>query len=176
MKKLLVLLLAVFMVLGFAGCKPTEPPVETTKVVIWHTYTDDQKVTLERIASEFNALNEGEIEVIVQAQEYSGFLNKVYESVANGVGPDIIFNYASTAATYVGATEEETLVVDFNKYLSQDFSKLVAPGIYAEMTDFKDGKLHCLPMVTTGLFTSIMKSYLNSMVLKFQKPGKKFLY
>ncbi len=150
MKKLLVLLLTVLMILGFAGCGPKEPEKEKITVVIWHTYTDDQKVTLERIASEFTALNEGEIEVIVQAQEYSGFTNKVYESIANGVGPDIIFNYASTAATYVGPTEEETKVVDFDKYLSQDFSKLVAPGIYAEMTDFADGKLHVLPMVTTG--------------------------
>ncbi len=150
MKKLFVILLAFAMLLGFAGCKPEEPKVEKQTVVIWHTYTEDQTATLERIAADFNALHEGEIEVVVQAQEYSGFLNKVYESVANGVGPDIIFNYASTAAAYVGATEEETLVVDFDKYLSQDFSKLVAPGIYAEMTDFKDGKLHVLPMVTTG--------------------------
>ncbi|MGI6608378.1 MAG: ABC transporter substrate-binding protein [Erysipelotrichaceae bacterium] len=150
MKKLFVFLLTVAMILGFAGCKPTEPPFEGETVTIWHTYTDDQKDTLERIAAEFTALHEGEIRVVVQAQEYSGFLNKVYESVANGVGPDIIFNYASTAATYVGSTEEETLVVDFDKYLSQDFSKLVAPGIYAEMTDFTDGKLHVLPMVTTG--------------------------
>jgi multiple sugar transport system substrate-binding protein len=150
MKKLFVFLLAFAMILGFAGCKPKEPTVEKQTVVIWHTYTEDQTATLERIASEFNALHEGEIEVIVQAQEYSGFTNKVYESVANGVGPDMIFHYASTAATYVGDTEEETMVVDFDKYLSQDFSKLVAPGIYAEMTDFKDGKLHVLPMVTTG--------------------------
>ena len=150
MKRLFILLLIVALILGFSGCKPSEPPFEVETVVIWHTYTNNQKDNLERIVAEFNVLHEGEIEVIVQTQEYSGFLNKVNESVDNGVGPDIIFDYASTVTTYIGSTEEETKVIDFNKYLSQDFSKLVSEAVYAEMTDFVDGKLHILPIVTTG--------------------------
>ncbi|MGI6608377.1 MAG: ABC transporter substrate-binding protein [Erysipelotrichaceae bacterium] len=172
MKKLFVLLLTFAMILCFAGCKPTEPVFEGETITIWHTYTDDRKDTLERIVAEFTALHEGEIQIIVQIQENSGFLNKVYESVTNGVGPDIIFDYASTATLYVGNNEEKTMIIDFNKYLSRDFSKLVDPGIYAEMTDFPDGKLHILPIVTTGPVFFYNKKIFEQYEVKVPKTWK----
>lgn len=40
-------------------------------------------------------------------------LDNVYNAVANGVGPNMIINYASTAADYV----KDGLVVDLSKYV-----------------------------------------------------------
>ena len=145
MKKLLKIALVALLAFGMFACGDTGPTEKQT-VVWWHTFTDDQKDTLEAIIAEFNAANEGKIEVIAEAQEYSGFTQKVMNAVAEGVGPDIIFNYASEAANYV----EDGKVVDFGKYMKGDYSKLVSAGIYAESTGFSDGKLHVIPGATTG--------------------------
>ena len=146
MKKLFTLVLVALLAFGMFACGKKKPTEKQT-VVIWHTYTDDQKDTLEAIAAEFNALHEGEIEVVVESQEYQGFTQKVYESVAGGVGPDIIFNYASEAASYV----EDGKVVDYGKYLNEaKYKASTSAGIYAEATGFSDGKLHIIPVATTG--------------------------
>ena len=84
-----------------------------TEVTIWHTFTDDQQTALQGFADAFNETQD-EYQVVVQSQAYSGFEDTVYNAVANGVGPNIIFNYASTAADYV----EDNLVVDMSQYLS----------------------------------------------------------
>ena len=104
MKKILVVLLTVFMAFSMVGCTEKKPKEKQT-VTIWHTYTEAQKEYLEKAASDFNAAHEGEIEVVVESQEYKGFSDTVYNAVMNGNGPDIIFHYASEAALYV---EDET--------------------------------------------------------------------
>ena len=151
MKKLVSILLVLVMALSFTGCgKKDKTPTTAQTVHIWHTYTEGQKETLEKIVAAFNKEYEGKITVVCEDQEYKGFTNKVYEAVAAGTGPDIIMNYASTAASYVGASDEETMVVNLKDYLEQDYSKLVNAGVYEECNAFTDGQMHVLPMVTTG--------------------------
>ena len=145
MKKLFKIALVALMAFTMFACGNQGSTGEQT-VTWWHTFTGDQKETLEAIIEEFNAANEGKIKVVAESQEIEGFTQKVYESVGNGVGPDIIFNYASEAASYV----EDGLVVDFSKYLSVDYSTLVGAGIYEEATGFDGGGLHIIPVVTTG--------------------------
>ena len=72
MKKILVVLLTVFMAFSMVGCTEKKPKEKQT-VTIWHTYTEAQKEYLEKAASDFNAAHEGEIEVVVESQEYKGF-------------------------------------------------------------------------------------------------------
>ena len=145
MKKLFKIALVALMAFSMFACGNQGSTGEQT-VTWWHTFTDDQKATLEAIIEEFNAANEGKIKVVAEAQEYEGFAQKVYESVAGGVGPDMIFYYASEAANYVG----DGKVVDFRDYLSVDYSTLVGAGIYEEATGFVGGGLHIIPVVTTG--------------------------
>ena len=96
-------------VMLFAFCASANA---ATQVTIWHTFTDAQQAALEKFAADFNA-SQSDYEVVVESQAYSGFLDTVYNAVANGVGPNMIINYASTAADYV----KDGLVVDLSKYV-----------------------------------------------------------
>ena len=96
-RSMLAALLAIIMMICGVAMAETAEPVE---VVIWHTFTDAQQTALEGFAAAFNE-SQDQYEVIVQSQAYSGFEDTVYNAVANGVGPSIICNYASTAADYI---------------------------------------------------------------------------
>ena len=84
-------------------------------VQIWHTYTGDQAAYLEKQAAAFNE-SQDKYEVQVLEQAYNGFADTVYNAVANGVGPSIIFNYASTAVDYI----EAGLAVNVQSYIDED--------------------------------------------------------
>ena len=107
MRKFVALMAAAVML--FAFCASANA---ATQVTIWHTFTDAQQAALEKFAADFNA-SQSDYEVVVESQAYSGFLDTVYNAVANGVGPNMIINYASTAADYV----KDGLVVDLSKYV-----------------------------------------------------------
>jgi len=124
---------------------------EKTTVSIWSTFTDAQDAYLRKTAEDFNALNP-EYEVIVQTQENKNFTSNVYQSVVNGVGPDIIFNYGSEAAKYVGAG----LVANLDEYIYdeeigiENFDELLPEYLFDEINGFEDGHIHYLPGYTTG--------------------------
>ena len=150
MKKFAALLCALVMVLSMCACATAES-AETVKVTIWHTFTNDQQADLEKFAADFNA-SQSEYEVIVESQAYSGFTDTVFNAVANGVGPSIIFNYASTASDYV----KDGLVLDLTPYIFDaeigmaDVYNSLPEGIREETVGFEDGGMHALPGVTTG--------------------------
>ena len=97
MKKVLVVMLSLLMVLSFAGCTKKEEPVEKATVTIWHTYTKAQKEYLEKAIADFNA-SQDVYTVVAESQARDGFADKIYNAVINGNGPDMYFDYASTAA------------------------------------------------------------------------------
>lgn len=146
MKKIIALMAAAVMI--FALCASASA---ATKVTIWHTFTDAQDAALNKFAADFNA-SQSEYEVVLETQAYSGFLNNVYSAVANGVGPNIIINYASTAAEYV----KDGLVVDLAPYVFDDEIGMadvynsLPEAMKAETVGFQDGGMHALPAVTTG--------------------------
>ena len=150
MKKFVALLAALVMVLSMCACATAES-AETVKVTIWHTFTGAQQAALEQFAADFNA-SQSEYEVIVESQAYSGFTDTVFNAVANGVGPSIIFNYASTASDYV----KDALVLDLTPYIFDeeigmaDVYNSLPEGIREETVGFEDGGMHALPGVTTG--------------------------
>ena len=123
MRKFVALMAAAVML--FALCASASA---ATQVTIWHTYTNDQQAALEKFAADFNA-SQSDYEVVVESQAYSGFLDSVYNAVANGVGPNIIINYASTAADYV----KDGLVVDLSKYVFDD--EIGMADIYNSLPD-----------------------------------------
>lgn len=147
MKKIVALVLTLAMALSFA----TFAVAEKTDVVIWHTFTNEQNDALCKAAEDFNA-SQDEYNVVVQSQNYQGFENDVYQAVANGVGPSIIFNYASEAARYV----KDGKVVDLTPYINDpeigmaDVFDSLPERIKAEATGFEDGGIHYLPGATTG--------------------------
>ena len=92
--------------------------------------------------------------MVVESQAYSGFLDTVYNAVANGVGPNMIINYASTAADYV----KDGLVVDLSKYVFDeeigmaDVYNSLPESIKAETVGFSDGGMYALSAVTGPIF------------------------
>lgn len=126
-------------------------PAEKTEITIWHTFTDAQDAMLNEIANDFNA-SQDQYTVLVQSQTYQGFLDNVYNAVANKVGPNIIINYASTAADYV----KDGLVVDLSQYIYDeeigmaDIIASLPAAILEEATGFEGGGMYALPAVSTG--------------------------
>lgn len=153
MKKLLTVLLTIAMAFTLGACSNNgggneggeATTGEKTKVVIWHTYTEEQQAYIDEAVATFNAEHE-DIEVVVETQPRKDFESKVMQAVSNGVGPNMIIHYASEAANYV----QDGLVADLGKYVSEDFASTVDAGAYKEATSFEDGKLHILPLITSG--------------------------
>ncbi len=122
------------------------------KVSIWHTFTKEQEEYLNQAAADFNASQEA-IEVEVLQQPYSGFTDTVKSAVVEGIGPDIIFNYASEAASYV----KPGLVADLSQYIYdpeigiEGFEEALSKGVLeGEVLGFEDGLIHYVPAYTTG--------------------------
>lgn len=128
---------------------------KTVTVEIWHTYNGKQAETLNDIANRFNS-SQTNYFVDVKNQDYSGFADTVYNAVANGIGPSIIFNYGTTAVDYAN----EGLAINIQKYIEQDSKKgdnqmknLIESLPEAMKTDvlgFEDGGIYYLPGCTTG--------------------------
>lgn len=152
MKKHLFLgVLAAAMLLS--GCaKKSKGPVT---VEIWHTYNGTQQEYLVNAAEKFNQ-SQSDYVVKVLAQDYSGFADTVYNAVANGIGPSIIFNYGSTAVSYA----KEGLAVDISKYIKEDIKKgdstmqdiidSLPSSMQTDVKGFEDGGIYYLPGCTTG--------------------------
>ena len=136
-----------------SGCaKKSKGPVT---VEIWHTYNGTQQEYLVNAAEKFNQ-SQSDYVVKVLAQDYSGFADTVYNAVANGIGPSIIFNYGSTAVSYA----KEGLAVDISKYIKEDIKKgdstmqdiidSLPSSMQTDVKGFEDGGIYYLPGCTTG--------------------------
>lgn len=135
-----------------ADVSPEVPAGQKTKASIWHTFTKGQEEYLKKAVSDFNASQES-YEIDLLSQPYENFLGSVRSAVVEGIGPDVIFNYASEAASYVKAG----LVADLGQYIYddeigiEDFEGSLVDGVMnGEVKAFEDGVIHYLPAYTTG--------------------------
>ena len=118
MKKIITLLLALVLTISLTACSNsggTTTEDGKTRVVLWHTYTEDQQAFIDQAVADFNATHE-DIEVVVETQALENFESKVMQAVSTGTGPNLIIHYASEAANYVN----DGLVADLGKYVSED--------------------------------------------------------
>ena len=143
MKKIWKLGVASLLALSLVGCSGGSDGPAT--VTIWHTYTEGQLEYIEKAVEDFNA-SQDQYTVVAESQPYDGFTDKVYQAVMAGNGPDMIIHYASEAAKYVA----DDKVVDLEKVLSADTIALMGDNTKEEATSFEDGKLHILPIVSSG--------------------------
>lgn len=136
----------------FTSAKKAKAPVT---VEIWHTYNGKQAACLNDIADRFNA-SQNEYKVEVKNQDYSGFADTVYNAVANGIGPSIIFNYGTTAVDYAN----EGLAINIKKFIDKDTKKgdkqmknlidSLPEAMKTDVLGFEDGGIYYLPGCTTG--------------------------
>ncbi|MBR0090125.1 MAG: extracellular solute-binding protein [Lachnospiraceae bacterium] len=127
-----------------------EPTGDVTTVTIWHQYTRGQQEYITKVVEDFNA-SHTDVKVVEEYQpgDNSEFQNKVYQAVMADNGPDIIIHFASEAAKYIA----DDMVVDLEQYLSADTLALLdssLPQYKEEAMSFIDGKLHILPLVSSG--------------------------
>lgn len=149
-RSILAALLAVMLIMTMSSVAVAEGG--KVQITIWHTFTEGQEAALTSIVDAFNASQSG-YEVALESQAYSGFLDTVYNAVANGVGPNVIFNYASAAADYV----KDGLVFDMTSYIEDpeigmtDIVSSMSAAVYeGEVKGFDDGGIYYLPAYTTG--------------------------
>ncbi len=147
--KVLALALAAILLVGML---PMALAQEKTKVTIWHTFTEGQEAYINKAVEEFNA-SQDKVTVEALTQPYSGFTDSVYNAVNEGIGPDIIFNYASEAAKYIDAGQ----LADLSQYIYDEeigiegFDESLTQGVMnGEVKAFSDGIIHYLPAYTTG--------------------------
>ena len=115
-------------------------------MVIWHSSASGQETALNEIVDAFNKTRD-DIVVTAINQPSSGFTDNIYSSVANGVGPDIIFNYATMAADFI----PDEKVVDLSRCIDADWLKDAVPqAIFDESTSFAGGRMYCVPLHSSG--------------------------
>lgn len=163
MRSVLAALMAMVMLFSFAGVAAAD---EKVTVSFWETFTDAQHEYLVNAAAAFNA-SQDKYTVEVQQQPNSGFTSNVYTAVVNGVGPDIIFNYASEASKYVSAG----LVANLDEFIYdeeigiENFDELLPEYLFDEINGFEDGHVHYLPGATTGPILFYNKTMLDELNL-----------
>lgn len=152
----------------FTSAKKAKAPVT---VEIWHTYNGKQAACLNDIADRFNA-SQTEYKVEVKNQDYSGFADTVYNAVANGIGPSIIFNYGTTAVDYAN----EGLAINIKKFIDKDTKKgdkqmknlidSLPEAMKTDVLGFEDGGIYYLPGCTTGPVFFYNQTIFNELGLK----------
>lgn len=150
MKKLLKIVICSLMVLSLAACKEggNDTPSgsgEKTKITIWGTWTDAQQDLLVKYCNDFTA-SQDEYEVVYEGQVYQGFSDTCYQAVMANAGPDIIIDYASTAATY----QAEGKVINLADVISADTINQLSDGAKEEAQSFIDGGTYVFPVVLSG--------------------------
>ena len=155
MKKFLLTLLSIVMVCSLVACgsKTNEDTANAgdspVTISVWHTFTEGQEELLNTIAKEYMDAHENVTVEVVNTGAASDFQGKVTDSVINGVGPNMIFEYASFAKSF--DIEGTNYLLSFEDYWDFDYkSTLASEGLYKEGTNFSDGKLHVAPVYTAG--------------------------
>lgn len=164
LRKTMTMLLALVLTLGLMAPAAAQGK---TQVVLWHTFTEEQETSLQEIARAYNAENP-DVEVVVQSQPGQGFLDKVFNGVRTGTGPNFIINFSSEAAKYVNAqSEEDTFVLNFAQLLSPEALERVkanlAPDVYEETVIFEDGGMYIMPIYRSGPMIFYNKTMLDEL-------------
>ena len=147
MKKLAKLLVAFAMTASVAACSGnTGTTDEATTITIWHTFTEDQEALLEQIADDFESEHENITVDVKGGYEAGTYESVVTDAIANGVGPNLVFNFATFAKNFDGQDK----LISFDDYWDFNYADITTPAIYEESTNFSDGKVHIVPVYTSG--------------------------
>ncbi|MDO4198423.1 MAG: extracellular solute-binding protein [Erysipelotrichaceae bacterium] len=151
MKRLLTILLCAIMLVSFAGCSSSDGGSASTDsnepvtITIWGTWTNAQKEALEKYAADFTA-SQDKYTVVYEDQVYDGFSGTLQNAVVAGVGPDIVIDYASTAATYLDLGR----IADISKYIDASYVSTLTDGAYEESHSYVEDGMYNYPIVLSG--------------------------
>lgn len=146
MLQMLICALVLVLVLPVVGYAQGGDPVQVEVWVTWDLEEGGSAHELKVIAEEYN-LSQDKVKVVLVTQPGKGFSDKVYMSVANGVGPDAIISFANTLPEYV----EAGLLADMGLYIDTELlASRLSENILAECYGFADSKLHIIPVQSTA--------------------------
>ena len=101
---------------------------------------------METLANEYETAHPGVSIDVIGGYDPNSFESTVQDAVINGVGPQLVFNYASFATNFDGYD----MLIDFGANWDIDLASMMAQGTYAEATGYSDSKIHSVPIQTTG--------------------------
>lgn len=155
---LLSMVLAVMLLTACNGKQSSSNPegdsqqsAEKTKVVYWHTYTDQHEQALLKIINGFNS-SQDKYEVVAEQQPYSEIDSKLLQAVRNGIGPDVVNMFPSDAVNY----KNDGLLVDLAPFINDakigipNFKSNIPEGIYKEITQWGGDSIYLFPCTTVG--------------------------
>ena len=148
MKRVVAFILIMCCMFSLFGCNGSNEEDDRIKVVIWHRWNvgeGEGEHELQVAVDNYNK-SQDRVEVVLEAQPSSGFSDKVYNAVANGVGPDIVFEFATTLNDY----QEHDLLANMDEYI--DVSRLktrISDELWNEAWSTGDGHLHIVPIQVT---------------------------
>lgn len=131
---------------GSTGTTDGSDTNNKTTITIWHTFTGGQDELLNTIAKDFETENLDIHVNVVGGYNEKDFESTVQDAVVNGVGPNLVFHFASFARNFDGYD----MLISFDDYFTEDYKSMVSQGIYDEATDFVDGKVHLIATYTTS--------------------------
>ena len=130
---------------------------QNVSFTIWHTFTEAQQTLLETLANEYETAHPGVSIEVIGGYDPNSFESTVQDAVINGVGPQLVFNYASFATNFDGYD----MLIDFGANWDIDLASMMAQGTYAEATGYSDSKIHSVPIQTTGPVLFYNKAMMN---------------
>ena len=131
---------------GSTGTTDGSDTNNKTTITIWHTFTGVQDELLNTIAKDFETENQDIHVNVVGGYNEKDFESTVQDAVVNGVGPNLVFHFASFARNFDGYD----MLISFDDYFTEDYKSMVSQGIYDEATDFVDGKVHLIATYTAS--------------------------
>jgi len=153
-KKNVMLAISLICIIFYVTGCASENEDDIISVVIWHSSNSEQEEALNAIVEAFNQSQEN---IIVSAinQPSANFVENIYNSVANNVGPDIIFNFATMAADFI----PDGKIVNLCRHIDVDWLRdAVNESAFKESTGFVEGQLFVLPLHTSGPVLFINRS------------------
>lgn len=148
MKRALSLIVSLCMIVCCTACSSIKK-TDKIDVIVWHRWNvaeGEGEHELQVAVDSFNN-SQDRINVILEAQPSSDFTNKVYTATANGVGPDIFFEFATVVPEYL----PNHLVANMEEYIDVDnLKERLSPSIWDEAWSSGDGHLHVIPIQTTA--------------------------
>jgi len=144
--------IAIAISLSLAACAR---PDDASTVVLWHSYSGDERAALEAVANAFNTSHD-DIRVKVVAVPYDAFADKITNAIPNGNGPDLVIFAHDRIGDWLAAG----LIEPIEYFVDEPFADGFAYDALAAMA--YDRSLYGLPLAvkSVALFyrTDLVKS------------------
>ncbi len=112
------LLVAYAIAIAMSACSPAE---DSRAIVLWHSYTGDERAALEEVAAELNE-SQSDLRLRLVAVPYDAFADKITNAIPNGNGPDLVIFAHDRIGDWVAAGLVEPIEYFVDESLADTFA------------------------------------------------------